>query len=242
MKIVRILSVLSAVLFLSGCGTTAKFVYPAKGSNLVNFPDGPIYDKKIAVTPFDDSRGDTNSAGTIFLYLIPLMPYGWVEYERPDAARMFLTIAEFDFTPSEDLAKAAAYSFRRSNLFKDAFFTYGGEKDKADYLFHGEIISTKYDGTMFSYGLSIYGPIFHYLGLPSGRSYNVLTLNLKLTDIKSSKILWDKNYDKAYAIMQGLYYSFGDDIKGYPKLMQDIMNDAITDINKTLRKESAADK
>jgi hypothetical protein len=80
-------------------------------------------------------------SGTLWLYLIPLMPFGWMECDRPEAARMFLTIVEFDFTPGEDLAKAAAYSLRRSNLFKDAFFTFGGGKDKADYILTGKIIA-----------------------------------------------------------------------------------------------------
>jgi len=71
------------------------------------------------------------------------MPFGWGEYERPDADRMFNWIAEFDFDASEDLAKAAAYSLRKSRLFEDAFFTFGGDKENADYLLEGEMISMK---------------------------------------------------------------------------------------------------
>ena len=67
------------------------------------------------------------------------MPFGWVDYNRPDAARTFLTVNEFAFTPSEDLPKAAALSLRRSNLFSDAYFTFGGEKDKADFVLCGAI-------------------------------------------------------------------------------------------------------
>ncbi|MCK5595677.1 hypothetical protein KAI19_05810, partial [bacterium] len=104
----KLITILLALSVLSGCGTTAKFIYPAKGRNLIRFPDGPAYQKKVAVVPFEDMRGDKNQYGTYFLYLIPLMPFGYMEYERPDAARMFNTIAEFDFDMSEDLAKAAA--------------------------------------------------------------------------------------------------------------------------------------
>ena len=126
--------VLALTVFLVGCGTTAKFVYPAKMSSLVQLDSHPILDKKLAVLPFDDYRSDENS-NMFLMYLIPLMPFGWGNYERPDAASMFLSIETYDITPSEDLAKATAVSFRHSNLFKDVFFTMGGEKDNADFAF-----------------------------------------------------------------------------------------------------------
>ncbi len=224
---------------LTGCGTTAKFVYPAKGKNLISFKDGPAYQKKIAVVPFDEMRGDENQAGSYFLYLIPLMPFGWGEYERPDAATMFNTVREFDFDPSEDLAKAAAYSFRKSNLFEDAFFTYGGDKDKADFLFKGEIISTEYRGSIWSYGLSVYGPLLWFIGLPAGRSHNDLTLYLQMEDLHTGNLVWEKRYEKTNIIIQGFYYNWGHDVKYYSNLMQEIMNDAIEDINRQMQKRGS---
>ncbi len=226
----------------TGCGTTAKFVYPAKGQNLIKFPSGPAYNKKIAVTPFEELRGDKNQSGTYWLYLIPLMPFGWGEYERPDAARMFNTIREFDFDPSEDLAKAAAYSLRKSNLFEDAFFTFGGDKEKADFLFEGEILSTEYRGSIWSYGLSAYGPLLWFLGLPAGRSHNDLTLNLRLKDIETGKLIWEKRYNKTNIVTQGLYYSFGHDVRYYTYLMQEVMNDSIEDMNRQLQRDKVAQK
>ena len=222
---------------LTGCGTTAKFVYPADGRDLIEFSNGPAYDRKVAVTPFEEMRGDTNQSGTYFLYLIPLMPFGYAEYERPDAARMFNTIAEFDFDASEDLAKAAAYSLRKSGLFRDAFFTFGGDKDQAQLLFEGEILSTTYKGTLWTYGLSGYGPLLWCFGLPAGTSANDLILALKVTDLATQKVLWDKKYDLDRKIVQGLYYKFGHDVRGYPYLMQDIMNDAIEDMNREFQKQ-----
>lgn len=72
---------------LSGCGTTAKFVYPAKMANLARVAPTPVTSKTVAVPPFDDYRNAENSVGTLFLYLIPLMPFGWVEYDRSAGCR-----------------------------------------------------------------------------------------------------------------------------------------------------------
>ena len=111
--------------FLAGCGTTGKFVYPADMSSLVRFDSSPAAGKRVAVLPFDDCRGDENSC-MFGMYLIPFMPFGWADYERPDAANMFLSVVSYDTNPAEDLAKATAVSFRRSQLFRDVFFTPGG--------------------------------------------------------------------------------------------------------------------
>ena len=237
MKSLNLLIGILLAVTLSGCGTTAKFIYPAQGQRLTHFPDGPAYQKKVAVTPFKDMRADDNETSTYFLYLIPLMPFGYVNYERPDAARMFNSIGQFDFTPSEDLAKAAALSLRESNLFKDAFFTFGGDKDRADLVFEGEIISTTYRGTRWTYGLSIEGPLLWTIGLPLGTSRNDLALKLVVKDISTGKPLWEKTYERESKIIQGLYYNLGHDVRGYSYMTQDIMNDAVEDLNRSLQQK-----
>jgi hypothetical protein len=222
--------------FLTGCGTTAKFVYPAKMKDLIRFQESVATKKTVAVLPFDDYRDDTNTSGTIALFWVPLMPWGWVTYQRPDASRMFISIAEFNFNPSEDLAKAVALSLRRSNLFEDAYFTFGGDKDKADYIFSGEIISTEYLGTQYSYGLSFAGPYLWILGAPVGSSANTLNLKFYLKEKTSKKILWEYVFNRSERITIGLYYNFGHDVRRYPYLMQQAMNEALVDLSKKLKK------
>ncbi|MFA5205613.1 MAG: hypothetical protein WC708_14550 [Lentisphaeria bacterium] len=235
MKIAHAFTAAALPALLCGCGTTAKFVYPANYSTLVQVAASPVTEKKVAVPPFDDQRGDDNQFGTLLLYLIPLMPFGWVDYERPDAARGFLTVQTFDFTPSEDLPKAAAYSLRRSGLFADAFFTFGGEKDKADFILEGQILSSRYTGSMWTYGLSLLGPNLWFVGFPAGRSHNYLVIALQFKDAKTRKIIWEKSYDLEYSVTQGLYYSWGHDVRGYAYLMQQVMNDAVTGISSAVR-------
>lgn len=226
-------SAAALALLLSGCGTTAKFVYPARMDDLVQVASAPAHNLTVAVTPFDDFRNQDNTSGTFFLYMIPLMPFGWVEYDRPDAARLFVSISSYDFTPAEDLPKAAAVSLRRSNLFKDAFFTFGGEKDRADLVLHGKIRSTKYLGHVWSYGLSVYGPLLWLFGAPCGNSKDTLSLQFELT--RKGQVIWDYAFDRTDSTVQGLYYYSGHDCLGYSRLMQDAMNQAITDLARRLR-------
>lgn len=233
MKRLLILLLCLGTLILSGCGTTAKFVYPSKYNNLIKLYDQPKYNLTVAVLPFEDMRGDVNSIGEVFLYMIPLVPYGSIKYERPDAARMFNSINEFEFNVTEDLAKAVVTSLQRSGLFKDVFFTFGGEKANADLIIKGKVISTDWIGKTYSYGLSIVGPGLAIIGLPCGSSSNTLSLELVLNDKKPSQ-LWGYNFTKEKTIVQGLYYSFGDDVKAYAGLMEDGMNEAIKDLDNKL--------
>lgn len=221
-----------ATLLISGCGTTAKFVYPAKMESLVRLNTSSIYQKNVAVLPFEDFRNSLNLSSTLLLSYVPLWPYGWLEYDRPDAARMFLTINEFQFTPSEDLSKAAAVSLRRSNLFKDVYFSFGGDTENADFVLTGELNGTKYKGYMITYGLSSFGSFLWLFGAPCGFSDNQLSLVLVLK--QKDKIIWEYTFDRSREIWQWYYYRFGHDGLGYAELMQECMNEAIIDLAKHL--------
>lgn len=234
-KLAILLLALGLLAVVPGCGTTSKFVYPANMNTLIKFDDKQRQDKVVAVLPFDDFRGDANEASTFFFYLVPLMPYGWGSYDRPDSEAIFLSIAGFDFSPSEDLAKAAAVSLRRSSLFKDVWFTFGGEKDKADYIFTGQVISTEYKCKVFSYGVSLPCPYLWMLGAPAGTSSNRLQLKFALRD-KKEQLVWEYSFDREENIMQWLYYRYGQDAKMYAPLMEQAMNEALQSMKKTLNK------
>lgn len=220
-------------LTMSGCGTTAKFVYPAQMDKLIRLSSTPCYPQNVAVIPFDDYRNSRNLTTPLFLAYLPLFPFGWCDYERPDASRLFVSIENFNFTPSEDLPKAAAVSLRRSNLFNDAYFTFGGEKNNADLILHGEILSTRYQGTLLTYCLSAYGSYFWVLGAPAGISENTLTLKLYLR--KKEKIIWEYTFNRTREVWQWLYYRLGHDVLSYSELMQECMNEAIVDLADKLR-------
>ncbi len=230
--IVAVFSVLTAIA-ITGCGTTGKFIYPAQMSTLVQIDSAPVVNKKLAILPYDDYRSDKNSC--LFpMYLIPLMPFGWGTYDRPDAANTFLSLASYDINPSEDLAKATAVSFRHSNLFKDTFFTMGGEKDNADFVLRGRIKIMKYHGKMFTYGLSIYGPIFWVFGAPAGMSENILMLELTLSN-RAGEIIWDWSMNKEEWMVQWLYARMGYDCRMFTSMYQAGMNDAVNSLARKIR-------
>lgn len=212
---------------LAGCGTTAKFIYPADSSKLVHVCDSPKHDMSVAVVPFEDHRPSKNNSAGWWLYLIPAMPWGEATYERPDGARMFFSINEYNFDVPEDLAKAAATSLRQSGMFKDVFFTYGGEKDNAGLLLKGTIDSTLYKGKIISYGLSVYGPLLWYVGLPGGESINHLSIKLQLVDRRTNQVRWEHAFSKDSSVVQSLYYNTGQDCINYAAMMQEGMNEAI---------------
>jgi hypothetical protein len=224
---------------LTGCGTTAKFTYPADASQLLKTSaTNATRDQDVSVPPFEDLRGNKNQFGTFFLYMVPLSPMGFMQYERPDAARTFNTVQEFDFDATEDLAKAAAYSLRKSGVFNDAFFTFGGRKSDSDLVLEGKILSTTYTGQVWSYGLSVFGPMLWFIGLPAGTSENDLELALALRDRDSDTVIWEDEYDLDRKIVQGLYYRFGHDTRGYAYLMQDLMNKAIRDMRQSVNQKA----
>lgn len=236
-KNLGIMLCITGAALLSGCGTTAKFTYPADASRLLEASaTNSTRNQSVSVPPFEDLRGNKNQFGTYFLYMIPLSPMGFMQYERPDAARTFNTVQEFDFDATEDLAKAAAYSLRKSQVFKDAYFTFGGRKSDSDLVLEGQILSTTYDGQVWSYGLSVFGPMLWFIGLPAGTSENNLELAFTLRDRNQDTVVWQDQYHFDRKIIQGLYYRFGHDTRGYAYLMQDAMNEAISDMRESISK------
>lgn len=224
------LTAAAGLLALCGCGSTARFIYPSSANRLAVIAETPLCNKKIAVLPFNDLRGAENDMSTVWLYLIPLWPGGSCEYQRPEAATGFLTVGYFDCAPDEDLAKAATLSLRRSNLFQDAFFTFGGDKDKADFIFHGDIYSTSYKAEVYSYGLSLAGPYLWFLGLPAGVSENQLRLRFYLTRSNSREPIWEYSFNGSERIIQGCYYRVGEDVKMYVPLLEKALNAALIDL------------
>jgi len=221
-------------LLLASCASTAKFIYPDKTELIPEASSIPPSVQKVAVLPFEDFRSDDNTTATMSLYYVPLCPYGYVECERPETGSRFTTVESFAFTPSEDLAKAAASSLRRSHLFSDAFFTFGGDSSNADLILEGKVLSTYYKGRMFSYGVSIYSCYLWILGAPYGTSLNRLSVQLTLKS-KSGRTLWEFTSTHEDYLVQWMYARRGQDMKFYSSLMRQTMTEAITDLSLKLK-------
>jgi len=187
----------------------------------------------VAVLPFREARPVTNRSATFLLYLIPIVPYGWMNYERPEAARMFNTIAKYEMQLDEDLAKAATRSFEESRLFERVYFTFGGETREADLVLRGTARHTTYNGKVISYGLSVVGPLLWFIGLPAGTSTNLLDIKLSLAD-KENHELWSYSFSEDESITQGLYYNWGNDTLQFAGLFETAMNAALQDLAREL--------
>jgi hypothetical protein len=215
-------------LALGACNTQAKWTYPLDPSTLYRSQGEPAK-LAIAVLPFRESRPPENRSATYLLYLIPAFPFGWATYERPEAARLFNTIDEYELQLDEDLAKAAVRSFEDSRLFDRVYFTFGGETREADLVLRGTALHTTYSGRILSYGLSAAGPALWFLGLPAGTSRNRLDLALELTD-REQRAVWTFSFSDARSITQGLYYNWGDDALAFSSLFATAMNGALQDL------------
>jgi len=231
----RSIFVCGLALAFAGCGTTGKFVYPANMSTLFRVGEDRALDKTVAVLPFDDYRADDNSSW-FAMYLLPLCPFGWGDYERPDAAFMFPTIVSYDMTPSEDLGKAAAVSLRQSRIFKDAFFTMGGEKERGDFIFTGRIKELRYRGKMITYGLSVYGPVLWVIGFPAATSEDVMSIEFQLKN-KTGHVVWEYSVERSDVLWQWLYYRMGHDCKAFSQMYQQAMNDALSSLCREIREK-----
>jgi len=222
------LTLLTTLVALLGCNTQAKWTYPINPEQLYRV-EAQRTDLTIGVLPFRESRPVKNQSATMFLYLIPLVPYASVNYERPEAAKMFNTIAEWEFQVDEDLGKAAARSFENSGLFKRVYFTLGGETREADYMLRGTAHRTFYQGTIYSYGLSALGPLLWYIGLPAGSSINETEFLFELVD-PAGQVVWTYRTDGSHKITQGLFYNWGNDALHFATLTEDALNEALQDL------------
>jgi hypothetical protein len=208
--------ILATALLAGACSTQRAFTYPLSPIAVVN-ADPP--DVRIAVLPANDLRGSSNNWATYLMYMIPLMPFGWVNYERPEAASMFNTIREFDANLTEDIPKAIAQHLQRAGYARDVFFDYGANAPSADYTLETDLRETRYEGKIYSYGLSVFGPLLWLIGLPAGSSHVTLTLDLRLKDAAGQDV-WTQVLHAREGRVQGLYYGWGRDMEGLARALQ----------------------
>ena len=224
----------SMLCFLSGCASQGLWRY-----GIDSYPTDrqPILSKRVAVPPFRDSRPDKNESA-LLLSIIPLVPFGWVDYSTPETKNQKLTgFSVWQFKPTEDLTKAAAEEIDASGLFKEAFFT--SHASEGDLVLLGNIKSTRYWGKIISYGLSYYAPAMWFLGLPQGTIHNELEVEFTLVDQLTDALLWNKNYKMSYQKSPfWIYYIIPPDFD-YNNLFKSMMRDVVKSLESTLSKSSA---
>jgi hypothetical protein len=119
-KCILIAFIISVFFLNTGCATRAAFTYTPSEKIMPEIKNPlPL---KVAVIPLEDLRGQDNTNYTL-LYLIPLVPYASLHYDRPDGANRFLFHAAYNFRPSEDLAKAIVDEIKQNRFFDEVFYT-----------------------------------------------------------------------------------------------------------------------
>jgi hypothetical protein len=233
-KLSGILCASALLLLLCACTGPGRFVYPPEKPELVSFDTAIFPGRSVRVNTFRDMRGQLFDTDSFYMYMIPLMPYGYIQYDRPEQAEMMMTVEKFNFAPAVELARAAAYSLKHSGAFADVLMSAGsGTKTDADYEFNGIIISTRYTGKPFSYGLMSAGPFLWMVGLPAGNAVNRLTLYFSLSEA-SGKLIWDFAYSGDEYTLLWLYGNAGKGVRMYSRLMATAMNLALEDMRARL--------
>ena len=210
----------------AGCSSQRGWAYtptdPVKRS--------PSIAKTVAVVPFIDRRPHQNT-NNINLRLIPLMPFGWQQLNEPETIQGHIASGLWQFRPTDDMAKALALEVQNRHLFKETFFTF--RESDGDLVLRGSLLSTGYDGTVFSYGLSIYGEILWILGLPAGKVKNDLAIELWLEDRNSGQVVWDKQYKADHD--EGVYWAYAipSDF-WYDTMLKDLMPTILSDLEEAI--------
>lgn len=208
----------------------------------------PLVDKRVTIPPFSDGRPEKKE-NSAWLHLIPLMPFGWFEYSRAEAIGdlkipflllLILPIAgkdvplaarEGQFSPTSDLAKAAADELSASGLFLEARFTESPKANEGDLLLQGHITSTRYWGKITSYGLTGFAPWLWMLGFPMGGVHNELAIEFHLREQGTGGVLWEKSYSQTYdkvpLWMQAPWDFY------YAELFKTIMQDVVKELQST---------
>jgi len=134
----------------------------------------------------------------------------------------------------EDLAKAAAEELQASHIFKEVFFT--NRASDGDLVLSGTIKSTNYSGKLFSYGLSVYGPLLWFVGFPASYAKNAIEVSFTLKDRQSQRLIWQNSYSEEDSKTSWLYYLRSD--FNYSDLYKKIMLQAMKDLRASLASPS----
>jgi hypothetical protein len=237
MKITKILiqsAFVCLVLALaSGCASQKTWVYR---SNTYP-PPASCTGKKIAVLAYEDGRENKNN-NLWGMYLIPVMPFGWQNYDSPEGVQMHMNSGMWiNYKPTEDYPKALAEDLKKTGLFSDAFFDY--RRESGDYAVKGKILNTRYNGYLISYGLSVYCPYLWLVGFPCTTTRNDLSVEISLVDSKTDRPLFSKTYTAEPRKGVSWIYVMKNDFN-YAEMLAELNKQFCTDIQPVVLANPAA--
>jgi len=207
-----------ASLALSGCATQKTWSYAPEP----RIASEPSIDMAVAVPPFEDRRQNVNK-NMLLMYMIPLMPYGWADFQTPEGIQMHVSSGLWQFRPTDDFARAVAQEIDNARIFRETFVS--NRASEGDLVLIGEIRSTRYQGKMISYMLSVYGPLLWFIGFPAATTSNELEIHLRLVKTPMDPPLWEHTIRGELSDLSFLYVMRPD--FRYDELLKNGLREAI---------------
>ncbi|MBL6664524.1 MAG: hypothetical protein ISQ34_01630 [Rickettsiales bacterium] len=222
-------SIILLIISLSySCSLNKGWVYKSNSYGLVA-QKSKISNKTIAVLPFSDKRDNENSNKTL-LYMIPLMPFGYQNYDSPETQQVHITSGLWlNYNPRDSFSNALVDELNSALFFKEAFSS--NDYRNYDYFVKGQILSTDYHGKILSYGLSVYGPLLWYIGFPATYVENHLEVELSLYRTDGNKLIFNKKYKATPYEKTGWLYSLPSDFE-YNTLLSGVYKEFLMDVSK----------
>jgi hypothetical protein len=219
----RLLFLVLVATTIIGCSSQKAWVYTPNQYQRT----AVVSTKKAVVLPFEDTRENRNDNDAL-LYLIPLFPYGWQDLNVPEGEQMHLNSGLWtNYKPTEDFAKALAAELETAHYFKEAYFDF--KKTDSGYIFKGKILNTHYEGKIFSYGLSAYGPLLWFFGLPATDISNELSVELSMMEANTEKVVFSKSYTAPTYNVTSSMYTIKNDFN-YSAMLKDIFREFCNDL------------
>lgn len=224
----RFAAVVLAVAVLPGCASQKTWVYRSNPYAAVAAPSSV---SKAVVLPYKDARPNENT-NMILMYMIPIVPFGWTTQNTPEGVMQHVTSALWNnYKPVEDFPKALVEDLRAAKLYSDAFFDY--KEGDAEYVIQGTINSTRYDGKVYSYGLSVYGPLLWFIGLPAGSASNELSIEVNCLNKKTGRTILSKRYTAPSYSATSFLYVMANDFN-YPEMLANVNKQVVEDLRAAL--------
>lgn len=219
--------VIAGVLAISGCVAPRGWVYSATPPL-----DRPaVSAQTVVVPPLLDERPAEND-NKVWLYWIPLVPFGWQDLNVPERHPGHINSDEWQFNPPGDLAAALAGEINNSRIFREAAFA--ADATRGDLVLQGRLSSTRYESRIYSYGVSIVAPTLWVIGLPMSSVKNTLAFHLRLEDRMSHKVLWEQSYSTEHRERARSLYNLPEDFS-YDDMFKELIPKILADLEEAVR-------
>ncbi len=214
-----------SMLFLTGCVQVHSWKYTTEQRSY----EEPKSNLTVVVPPMRDTRKNKNgSEASALLALVPLVPYSKnAVFNAPEGNTFLLNNLKI----AEDLAKTTSEELQAASIFKNTYFSF--DTQQSDLILESTVSKFRLKKYWTLYGLSFYGALLYYLGLPAGTRHNDIAIKYELKDQKGN-IYFSKYYSAHKKAYQGLYYNL--DIAGdFEPLMKEINMELIKDLSKVAK-------